>query len=71
MLAFAAQTGLDPARIAMIGDSTHDLDAGRAAGMVTVAVLTGPASAESLAPHADVVLPDIGHLPAWLDALAG
>lgn len=66
--AFARQTGLDPARIAMVGDSRHDLEAGRAAGMVCVAVLTGVAGAAELAPHADVVLPDIGGLPDWLDA---
>lgn len=65
-LAFAEATGLDPARVAMVGDSLHDLHAGRAAGMVCVAVLTGIAPAALLAPHADVVLPDIGGLPAWL-----
>lgn len=65
-LAFAAATGLSPAQVAMIGDSTHDLLAGRAAGMRTVGVLTGLALAEELRPHADVVLPDIGHLPEWL-----
>jgi phosphoglycolate phosphatase len=68
MRAFAEATGLPAERIAMIGDSTHDLVAGRAAGMVCVAVLTGMATAETLAPLADAVLPDIGHLPAWLDA---
>ena len=66
LLAFARATGLDPARVAMVGDSTHDLLAGRAAGMRTVGVLTGMAGAEDLAPLADVVLPDIGHIPAWL-----
>ena len=50
----------------MIGDSTHDLDSGRAAGMATVGVLTGLATRADLAPHADVVLADIGALPAWL-----
>ena len=50
----------------MIGDSVHDLDSGRAAGMRTVGVLTGLASRDDLAPHADVVLPDIGALPGWL-----
>ena len=67
LLAFAAQTGLRPDTIAMIGDSTHDLRAGRAAGMTCVAVLTGLATETELAPHADAVLRDIGHLPAWLD----
>ena len=65
-LGFAAELGLDPARVVMVGDSLHDLHAGRAAGMQTVGVLTGMAGAADLAPHADVVLPDIGHLPAWL-----
>ncbi|TGD42065.1 HAD family hydrolase [Pseudotabrizicola sediminis] len=65
-LAFARQTGLNPARIAMVGDSLHDLHAGRAAGMVCIAVLTGIATEDDLAPHADVVLPDIGALTGWL-----
>jgi len=39
--------------------------------MATVAVLTGIAGAGELAPHADVVLPDIGHLPGWLDRVPG
>ena len=46
--AFAASVGLEPAAVAMIGDSTHDLLAGRAAGMCTVAVLTGPATETDL-----------------------
>ncbi|MEL7013970.1 MAG: HAD family hydrolase, partial [Pseudomonadota bacterium] len=66
LLAFAHETELRPERIAMVGDSTHDLIAGRAAGMQTIGVLTGGASAATLAPYADVVLPDIGHIPAWL-----
>ena len=64
--AFAEHAATPPARIVMVGDSTHDLEAGRAAGMQTVAVLTGVAKAPELAPMADMVLPDISHLPAWL-----
>ncbi|MWB78937.1 HAD-IA family hydrolase [Pseudooceanicola sp. 216_PA32_1] len=67
LLAFARATGKAPGRIAMVGDSTHDMIAGRAAGMICIGVLTGPATTVQLAPFADVVLPDIGHLPAWLD----
>lgn len=67
LLAFADYANLAPRHIAMVGDSTHDLHAGRAAGMTCVAVLTGLADADELAPHADVVLPDVGHLPHWLD----
>lgn len=68
-LAFMRHTGLDAGRVAMVGDSRHDLEAGRAAGMRTIAVLTGVAKREELAPHADVVLADIGAIPDWLSAL--
>ena len=68
LLAFCAAVGVDPARALMVGDSTHDLHAGRAAGMATLAVLTGMAGRDELAPHADAVVPDIGHIPAWLAA---
>ena len=70
-LAFAMATGVAPDRVAMVGDSLHDLHAGRAAGMKTIAVLTGLARADELAPFADVVLEDIGHIPAWLDRSTG
>ena len=67
-LAFAARTGLAPDRLVMVGDSRHDLEAGRAAGLRSAAVLTGPARAEELEDLAEAVLPDIGHLPAWIRA---
>lgn len=59
--------GIEARAAVMVGDSLHDLMAGRAAGMRTVGVLTGLAAAEELSPLADAVLPDIGHLPGWLD----
>ncbi len=64
--AFAERFGLVPGEVLMIGDSLHDLHAGRAAGMVVVAVLTGMADDAVLAPHADLVIPDIGVLPGLL-----
>jgi phosphoglycolate phosphatase len=67
ILAFCDLTGLEPGSIVMVGDSLHDLHAAAAAGARPVGVLTGVAGATELAPHAEVVLPDIGHLPAWLD----
>ena len=67
LLAFCEQTGLAPTECIMVGDSRHDLIAGRAAGMHTVGVLTRPARAVELAPLADVVLQTIGEIPAWLD----
>ena len=65
--AFLTATGLSAASCAMVGDSTHDLAAGRAAGMACVGVLTGPAPREELEPFADVVLETIGDLPGWID----
>ncbi len=68
LLAFCTHTGADPKATAMVGDSRHDLIAGRAAGMRTIGVLTGMATRADLEDLADVVLPDIGHIPAWLDS---
>ncbi len=65
-LAFSEYVGVLPENMVMVGDSADDLQAGSAAGMQTVAVLTGVASAVELAPLADVVLNDIGDLVAWL-----
>lgn len=65
--AFCRLLDLPPSAVAMVGDSTHDLHAGRAAGVgMNVAVLSGPAGHEDLAPHADIVLTDISELPAAL-----
>jgi phosphoglycolate phosphatase len=66
MHAFLDATGLAPQEVAMVGDSLHDLDAGRAAGMRAVGVLTGIADRAALVPHADVVLDNIGQLPGWI-----
>ncbi len=70
LLAFADRFGLAPAQVVMVGDSRHDLIAGRAAGMRTVGVLTGMAAMAELEPLADAVLPDIGHLPEWLEEMS-
>ncbi|MCH2076924.1 MAG: HAD family hydrolase [Rhodobacteraceae bacterium] len=66
LVAFAKAMGLAPDTVAMVGDSTHDLHAARAAGMKAVGVLTGPADEAVLAPHADIVLPSIADLPRWI-----
>ena len=53
--------------LAMVGDSTHDLSAGRAAGIgINIGVLTGPATAADLAPFADLILNDINEIPAYV-----
>jgi phosphoglycolate phosphatase len=67
--AFALQIGARPHEIALVGDTLHDLECARAAGAVAVAVLSGLATREELAPHADHVLGHIGELPGWVDSL--
>jgi phosphoglycolate phosphatase len=71
LLAFAQHVALPPTQIAMVGDSLHDLDAARRAGMKAVGVLTGPATRAHLTPHADVVLATIADLGGWIDGLNG
>lgn len=61
-LGFARAVQRDPRRIAMVGDSLHDLHAARAAGMIPIGVLTGPATRATLEPHAALVLDHIGAL---------
>lgn len=70
-LAFAAALGVPPGAVAMVGDSTHDMECARAAGAMAVAVLTGPAGRDVLAPRADHVLDDVAALPALIDRLRG
>ncbi len=67
LLGFCNISGIAPEHCVMVGDSLHDLHAGRAAGMAAVGVLTGVATEADLAPFADVVLPGLAQLPHWLD----
>lgn len=70
-LAFARRFGLNAGEVALVGDSRHDLETARAAGAMAVAVLSGPATREDLAPYADHVLDDVSALPALVDRLRG
>lgn len=67
--AFADWLGAPTSRIALVGDSLHDIAAARAAGAVAVAVLSGPAGRAALEPCADHVIAHIGELPALLERL--
>ena len=67
-LGFCRATGLDPAECVMVGDSSHDLVSGRAAGMRTLGVLTGLATRAELAPLADDIVESVGELAGWLEA---
>ena len=70
VLAFARHIGTEPQRVAMVGDSRHDLHAARAAGALAIAVLSGPAEREELEADADHVVDDIAALPALFARLA-
>ena len=70
LLAFAKATGVTPDRIAMVGDSRHDLETGASGGAaLRVGVLTGPATRQDLAPYASHILPSIADLPDLLASL--
>ena len=47
-----SRLGVPAAQAMFVGDSTHDMQAGRAAGVYTVAALWGPYTREQLAPTA-------------------
>jgi len=63
--------GREPGEAIMIGDSNHDLAAGRAAGTVTAGVLWGAAAREVLAPLADHLLADLSELVPLVQRLQG
>jgi pyrophosphatase PpaX len=61
LLAAAARAGVPPASAVYVGDSVHDIVAGRAAGMFTVAALWGPfprADLEAAGPGAMAATPE-------------
>ena len=66
--AFCSAHKLVPAEVAMVGDSLHDINAGKNAGTaLNVGVLTGPATEQELLAYADIVLQDVAGLDVLLD----
>ncbi|MFP4084459.1 MAG: HAD family hydrolase [Desulfonatronovibrio sp.] len=58
--AFCRTTGLDPEKVAVVGDSGHDMTMGRLAGAgLLVGVLTGAGTRESLQNSAHLIIEDI------------
>jgi phosphoglycolate phosphatase len=56
-------TGVEPRRAVVVGDTTTDLEMGRAAGVgLVVGVLSGVAPEALLAPQADVLVPSVAEL---------
>lgn len=65
--ALLAALDMRPEETAFIGDMRHDIDAGKAAGLITMAVCTGYESAEVLLESApDFLLRDLSRLPVFL-----
>jgi phosphoglycolate phosphatase len=67
LLAALAESGVEPGRAAMVGDTEYDIAMGRAAGMRTVGVAWGyHPPARLVAAGADVVIRDFADLDAAL-----
>ena len=60
--AFCNHLGLKPVEVVMIGDSLHDLNAGNAAGVLTIGVTTGMATSAELQAHAHAIIDDLDEL---------
>jgi phosphoglycolate phosphatase len=69
--AFASAMAFQPNEVILVGDTTHDLKAARAAGAIAIAVLSGPATRDDLEAYADHILPSIAALPALVQDLSG
>lgn len=62
-----AELDMQPEVTAFIGDMRHDIDAGKSAGVITIATCTGYESAETLLQAApDMLVRDLSRLPALL-----
>jgi phosphoglycolate phosphatase-like HAD superfamily hydrolase len=62
LLLAAKRLGFEPAACWYVGDSTHDMEAARAAGMYGVGAAWGPYGRDLLRPLADVVIDAPGEL---------
>jgi len=68
LLECARRLGQDPERCAYVGDATVDIVAGKAAGMKTIAVLTGVDDYEALkAENPDIILDSVSQLAERLN----
>ncbi|MEO1641425.1 MAG: HAD-IA family hydrolase [Pseudomonadota bacterium] len=69
ILTALAETGVEPTRAVMVGDTTFDMEMARAAGVKTIGVSWGYHAAEALMP--DHMIDDFAVLPAAVDAVLG
>ena len=64
---FIKLTKIKPQNILMVGDSEFDMISGKNSGMISVGVLTGPASEEELSRTSDFVLNSVCDIPQILN----
>lgn len=69
VLAALSETGVTANRAVMLGDTTFDMDMGRAGGVGTIGVTWGYHDAATL--NADIVIDSFAALPAAIDKLTG
>ena len=69
VLAALSDTGVEGARAVMLGDTTFDMDMGRAGGVGTIGVTWGYHDAATL--NADILIDHFAALPVALDKLTG
>ena len=67
VLAFARHVGVEPSAVALVGDSTHDVDAARSAGALAIGIARTDAAAVALGDHADHLVRGMDELLALLD----
>lgn len=66
-----SETGVELERAVMIGDTTFDMEMGRAAGVKTIAVSWGYHPVADLMPHADACIDSFNELNAIIATLIG
>ena len=72
LLAALEETGVDPGAAVMVGDTTYDIDMGRAAGFRTIGVTWGYHDAQALrGAGADLLVDDFAALPDALQQIWG
>jgi phosphoglycolate phosphatase len=64
--AFLRLHGYKASDVAMVGDTLHDVEAARAAGVFALGVTSGPTIPPHFAAHADHVLGSISDIESWL-----
>lgn len=64
------ETGVEPGRTVMVGDTSTDMRMGRSANvLLNIGIMHGASSIEDLEPHSDMLLPDFRHFSKVLDLM--